>query len=85
MPAPTDAPAPPDDPPAMCSCDHGEQVGPHSAVSVVPMMPHSDVVARPSDTRPARRKRRISPVSDGTTQPCDSLLPFSHTRPASPW
>ncbi len=49
------------------------------------MIPHSDVVARPSDTSPERRKRRISPVSDGTTQPSDSRLPFSHTRPASPW
>ena len=53
MPAPTEAPPPPDEPPATCSCDHGEHVGPHMAVSVVPMMPHSEVVVRPTDTRPA--------------------------------
>ena len=53
MPAPTTAAAPPLDPPAMCSALQGEHVRPAASVSVVPMIPNSDVVVRPRFTSPA--------------------------------
>ena len=85
IPAPTTAAAPPLDPPAMCWSLHGEQVRPTARVSVVPMIPNSDVVVRPRFTRPAARIRAVNSLSVGVTQPWVSRLPFSQTVPASPW
>ena len=54
MPAPTTAAAPPLEPPAEWSALHGVQVSPAARVSVVPMIPNSDVVVRPRLTSPLR-------------------------------
>src|SRR5207342_2316617 len=44
IPAPTTAPEPPDEPPAIVSGPQGLQVRPTARVSVVPRSPNSDVV-----------------------------------------
>ncbi len=56
-PAPTTAPAPPLDPPAMWPGLHGERVMPCARVSVVPRMPNSEVVVRPMLVIPAAAAR----------------------------
>ena len=85
MPAPTTAPAPPLEPPAMCSRLQGEHVRPSASVSVVPMTPNSDVVVRPSGTKPPSFRRRTSSEGVCETHPSASLLPAPVGRPGSPW
>ncbi len=85
IPAPTAAALPPLEPPAMRSALHGLQVGPCASVSVVPITPNSEVVVRPIGANPAPRSRDTISEGTWTTQPSASRLPFSHTRPASPW
>ena len=53
MRAPTDAAAPPDDPPEMRVTSHGLLVGPWSCGSQVSERPSSQVLVRPKMTRPA--------------------------------
>src|SRR4030095_14176163 len=57
MRAPTDAAAPPDDPPEMRVVSHGLLVGPWSWGSQVRDRPSSQVLVRPKMTRPARLSR----------------------------
>ena len=85
IPAPTAAPDPPLEPPAMWSPLQGVLVGPQATVSVVPITPNSEVVARPTGTMPQARTRRTSSDCTCATHPSASRLPASVGRPASPW
>ena len=85
MPAPTAEPDPPLDPPAIWLALQGVQVGPQASVSVVPMIPNSEVVVRPTGTMPDARSRRTSSDWARTIQPSARRLPASVGRPTSPW
>ncbi len=63
MPAATDAPEPPLEPPGECSRLHGFRVGPCSSGSVVAMSANSGVLVRPTTTRPADLMRRTRSLS----------------------
>jgi hypothetical protein len=64
-PAATAAAEPPLDPPALRDGSHGFRVAPCASGSVVPSCPSSEVLVRPSTTRPAARNLRASSLSAG--------------------
>ena len=57
MPAASEAPAPPEEPPGVWSIFQGLRVTPHNAVSVMPFQPNSLVVVLPRMTAPASFSR----------------------------
>ena len=59
MPAATAAAEPPLEPPALCAGFQGLRVAPYASGSVVGRSASSGVFVRPSETRPAARKRRV--------------------------
>ena len=70
MRAPTDAAAPPEEPPEMRVVSHGLLVGPYSCGSQVRDSPSSQVLVRPKMTRPARLSRftcSLSAVGGGVS------------------
>src|SRR5690606_33181820 len=52
MPAATDAAAPPEEPPALCSRFHGLRVSPKRVPSVEGLLPNSGLLVLPKITRP---------------------------------
>jgi len=65
MRAPTEAAAPPEDPPEMRAVSHGLLVGPWSCGSQVSESPSSQVLVRPKMTSPARLRRLTCSLSTG--------------------
>src|SRR2546422_4906067 len=65
MRAPTEAAAPPEDPPEMRAVSHGLLVGPWSCGSQVSESPSSQVLVRPKMTSPARLRRLTCSLSAG--------------------
>ena len=61
------APAPPDEPPGVCSRFHGLRVVPQSGLSVVALGPHSGMLVMPSTMPPAALSRATTGASSAGT------------------
>src|SRR5437899_246148 len=81
MPAATDAPAPPDEPPQVISAFHGFNVSPCSGLSVKPRNENSGVLVRPSTIAPAFLRLRTTGESDGAMMFICAATPLGLGRP----
>src|SRR5262245_9643437 len=83
-PAAIAAAAPPDDPPADRSSDHGLWVAPNSGLTVSAFQPCSGVLVLPTTTQPAARSRSTSAESwVWGSSSANSSDPLVVTKPAA--
>ena len=79
-PAATAAALPPDEPPGVCSRDHGLRVCPNAGPLVNGHWPSSQVLVLPTITAPAARSRRTTSAS----VPAGSMVPCAPKRVGTP-
>lgn len=83
MPAATAAPAPPEDPPGVCTVFHGLRVLPCRSDSVIEIVPNSGVVVLPISTNPASRNRSTTGSSRSSGVSGTAIDPYEVGHPAT--